>query len=154
VRRELALGDGPVLGFIGSFYGCEGIDMLVRAMPEILQVYPTTASLVGGGYAEASLKQLATDLGIADKVRFAGRVPHDQVRRYYSGVDVLVYARKSRRLTELVTPLKPLEAMALVRLLGCRRTSRADPAAPTSVRVHTRRCAGPHACDIATARGS
>src|SRR4029079_309667 len=88
-----------------------------RGMPEILKVYPTaTALLVGGGYAEASLKQLASELGIADKVRFAGRVPHDQVHRYYSVVDVLVYARKSMRLTELVTPLKPLEAMALKRL--------------------------------------
>jgi len=117
LRRELGLGDGPVIGFIGSFYGYEGIDMLVRAMPEILKVHPTaTALLVGGGYAEASLKQLAADLGISEKVRFAGRVPHDQVRRYYSVVDVLVYARKSMRLTELVTPLKPLESMALGRL--------------------------------------
>jgi PEP-CTERM/exosortase A-associated glycosyltransferase len=120
LRRELGLGDGPVLGFIGSFYGYEGIDMLVRAMPEIVKVHPNaTALLVGGGYAEASLKQLVTELGMASKVRFAGRVPHDQVRRYYSVVDVLVYARKSMRLTELVTPLKPLEAMALKRLFVC-----------------------------------
>ena len=120
LRRELGLGDGPVLGFIGSFYGYEGIDLLVRALPEILRAHPTaTALLVGGGPAEASLKQLAAELGIADKVRFAGRVPHDQVRRYYSVIDVLVYARKSMRLTELVTPLKPLEAMALKRLFVC-----------------------------------
>jgi glycogen(starch) synthase len=120
LRRELGLGGGPVLGFIGSFYGYEGIDLLVRAMPEILRIYPSAvALLVGGGYAEASLKQLVAELGLADKVHFAGRVPHDQVRRYYSIVDVLVYARKSMRLTELVTPLKPLEAMALKRLFVC-----------------------------------
>ena len=56
-------------------------------------------------------------LGIADKVIFAGRVPHADVARYYSVIDLLVYPRKSIRLTETVTPLKPLEAMAQGRLL-------------------------------------
>jgi len=117
LRQELGLGTGPVLGFIGSFYGYEGIDLVLKALPGVLRVHPqATVLLVGGGPAEASLKQLATELGIQKQVRFAGRVPHDQVRRYYSVVDVLLYARKSMRLTELVTPLKPLEAMALKRL--------------------------------------
>jgi PEP-CTERM/exosortase A-associated glycosyltransferase len=115
--QELGLGTGPVLGFIGSFYGYEGIDLVLKALPGVLRVHPTaTVLLVGGGPAEAPLRQLATELGIEKQVRFAGRVPHDQVRRYYSVVDVLIYARKSMRLTELVTPLKPLEAMALKRL--------------------------------------
>jgi len=57
-------------------------------------------------------------LGIADKVAFTGRVPHTEVPRYYDLVDVLVYPRLSMRLTELVTPLKPLEAMAQGRLLA------------------------------------
>ncbi len=48
---------------------------------------------------------------------FTGRVPHDEVQRYYDIVDVLAYPRHSMRLTELVTPLKPLEAMAQGRLL-------------------------------------
>ncbi len=48
---------------------------------------------------------------------FAGRVPHGEVGRYYDLIDVLVYPRLSMRLTELVTPLKPLEAMAQGRLL-------------------------------------
>ncbi|MCB1998687.1 MAG: glycosyltransferase, partial [Rhodoferax sp.] len=59
----------------------------------------------------------AQALGVADKVVFTGRVPHAEVNRYYDLVDVLVYARHSMRLTELVTPLKPLEAMAQGRLL-------------------------------------
>ena len=49
---------------------------------------------------------------MADRVVFTGRVPHAQVQRYYDLVDVLAYPRHSMRLTELVTPLKPLEAMA------------------------------------------
>src|SRR3569623_516318 len=68
--------------------------------------------LVGGGNEEAALKQQAQTLGIADKVIFTGRVPHAEVQLYYDLVDVLVYPRLSMRLPELVTPLKPLEAMA------------------------------------------
>jgi glycosyltransferase involved in cell wall biosynthesis len=56
-------------------------------------------------------------LGLKDRVVFAGRVPHDDVNRYYDLIDVLVYARHPMRLTDLVTPLKPLEAMAQGRLM-------------------------------------
>ena len=43
-------------------------------------------------------------------------MPHAEVQRYYDLIDVLVYPRRSMRLTELVTPLKPLEAMAQGRM--------------------------------------
>ena len=54
---------------------------------------------------------------VADRIRFVGRVPHHEVELYYSVVDVLAYPRKAMRLTELVTPLKPLEAMAQGKLV-------------------------------------
>ena len=117
LRGELALGEGPVLGFIGSLYGYEGIDLLIRALPRIAAEFPgARVLLVGGGPAEAELKRLAEDLGVGGRVRFAGRVPHESVRRFYSVIDALVYPRISIRLTEMVTPLKPLEAMSLGRL--------------------------------------
>lgn len=119
---ELAAGLGltgaTVLGFIGSFYAYEGLDLLLAALPELLRRRPEVrVLLVGGGPQDAALKAQAAALGIADKVVFTGRVPHAEVQRYYDLVDVLVYARHSMRLTELVTPLKPLEAMAQGRLL-------------------------------------
>jgi len=115
---ELGLLNMVVLGFIGSFYAYEGLDLLLRAMPHIIKIKPNTRILlVGGGPQEKYLHQLANDLGIMDKVIFTGRVPHDQVHRYYDLIDVLVYPRISMRLTELVTPLKPLEAMAQGRLV-------------------------------------
>jgi glycosyltransferase involved in cell wall biosynthesis len=49
-------------------------------------------------------------------VVFTGRVPHADVGRYYDLIDILAYPRHSMRLTELVTPLKPLEAMAQGRI--------------------------------------
>jgi PEP-CTERM/exosortase A-associated glycosyltransferase len=119
LRRQLDLDGAIVLGFIGSFYAYEGLALLLEALPKIIAVDPRVRMLfVGGGPQEANLKQIATRLLLEDKVRFAGRVPHDEVNRYYELIDVLVYPRLSMRLTELVTPLKPLEAMAQGRLLA------------------------------------
>lgn len=102
-----------VLGFIGSFYAYEGLDLLVSAMPQLVQQRPDICLLlVGGGPQEAALKAQVQLLGLADRVVFTGRVPHADVNRYYDLIDLLAYPRHSMRLTELVTPLKPLEAMA------------------------------------------
>ncbi len=118
LQRRLGLKHNHVLGFIGSFYAYEGLAVLLRALPRILsEMSNTCVLLVGGGPQEEPLKQLARDLGIAKHVIFTGRVPHDEVHRYYDLIDVLVYPRLSMRLTELVTPLKPLEAMAQGRLV-------------------------------------
>lgn len=118
LKAQLGLAEGPVLGFIGSFYAYEGLDLLLVAMTEILRQRPDVRLLlVGGGPQEAALKAQATRLGLTDKVVFAGRVPHDQVTHYYDLIDVLVYPRHAMRLTDLVTPLKPLEAMAQGRVL-------------------------------------
>ncbi|HOW76261.1 MAG TPA: glycosyltransferase, exosortase A system-associated [Candidatus Competibacteraceae bacterium] len=112
-RGEGSKDGSRVLGFIGSFYAYEGLALLLEALPALLQQVPDVRILlVGGGPQEQALKQQAQALNIADKVVFTGRVPHAEVNRYYDLIDVLVYPRLSMRLTELVTPLKPLEAMA------------------------------------------
>ncbi len=118
LKAKLGLSGCTVLGFIGSFYAYEGLDLLLEALPAMLAKRPEVRLLlVGGGPQDAALKAQAHALGIADKIVFTGRVPHAEVNRYYDLVDVLVYPRHSMRLTELVTPLKPLEAMAQGRLL-------------------------------------
>jgi PEP-CTERM/exosortase A-associated glycosyltransferase len=118
LQAKLGLAGCSVVGFIGSFYAYEGLDLLLDALPGVLAQQPNVrVLLVGGGPQDAALKAQAQRLGLADKVVFTGRVPHDQVQRYYDLVDVLAYPRHSMRLTELVTPLKPLEAMAQGRLL-------------------------------------
>ncbi|MCI1193130.1 glycosyltransferase, exosortase A system-associated [Calidifontimicrobium sp. SYSU G02091] len=118
LKAQLGLRGATVLGFIGSFYAYEGLDLLLAALPQMLAQRPDVrVLLVGGGPQEAALKAQAKQLGLADRVVFTGRVPHEEVGRYYDLVDVLCYPRHSMRLTELVTPLKPLEAMAQGRLL-------------------------------------
>jgi len=118
LRRQLGLEGATVLGFVGSFYGYEGLHLLLAALPRIREDHPDVKLLlVGGGPQEALLKGLAEALGVADAVVFTGRVPHHQVTRYSALVDIFTCPRVSKRLTELVTPLKPLEAMAQGRLV-------------------------------------
>lgn len=112
------LGGGIVVGFIGSFYAYEGIDLMIRAMPALRRHHPDARLLlVGGGPEDQRLRALARESGLSDVVVFTGRVPHDQVERYYSLVDIFAYPRKRMRLTDLVTPLKPLESMAMRRIV-------------------------------------
>ncbi len=120
--RSLATGLGlcgkTVLGFFGSFYFYEGLDLLLHALPDLQRHQPEMAILfVGGGPEEHKLRALAGALGLGDSVIFAGRVPHEEMQRYYDLADLLVFPRVSMRLTELVTPLKPLEAMAQERIV-------------------------------------
>lgn len=118
LTRQLGLENKQVLGFIGSFYAYEGLSLLLEALPRVLARMPDVRLLlVGGGQQEGALRQQASESGIEDKIVFTGRVPHDQVQQYYDLVDILVYPRIPMRLTELVTPLKPLEAMAQGRVV-------------------------------------
>lgn len=119
LMEKFSLTRGTTLGFAGSFYAYEGLDLLLQAMPMVLRVAPQAhLLLLGGGPQEANLKTLAARLGLEGNVHFTGRVPHEEVGRYYSAMDLMVYPRIPRRLTELVTPLKPLEAMAMGKLVA------------------------------------
>ncbi|WP_313436074.1 TIGR04063 family PEP-CTERM/XrtA system glycosyltransferase [Novosphingobium sp.] len=109
----------PVIGFIGSFYDYEGLDDLIAAMPLLLERQPDARLLlVGGGPREAALRDQAKSSPAAEAIRFIGRVPHHEVERYYALADIMAYPRKKSRLTDLVTPLKPLEAMAQGKLVA------------------------------------
>ncbi len=119
LAERLGLGQGPVVGFIGSFYDYEGLDDLIAAMPMLTaQVPGVKLLLVGGGPIEQALKAQAEASPVAEAIRFVGRVPHSEVEKYYALVDVMAYPRKHSRLTDLVTPLKPLEAMAQRQLVA------------------------------------
>jgi glycosyltransferase involved in cell wall biosynthesis len=69
--------------------------------------------IVGEGPERPRLTQLAADAGLSGIVRLTGLVPHDEILRYYSIIDVLAYPRIDARINQTVTPLKPLEAMAM-----------------------------------------
>jgi glycogen(starch) synthase len=126
LQKKLGLTGRKVIGFIGSFYAYEGLSLLLDALPAILakmqrpdhKAKPEVGVLlVGGGHEEEKLRGKAASKGLYNDVVFAGRVPHADVGKYYDLVDVLAYPRLPMRLTDLVTPLKPLEAMAQRRLV-------------------------------------
>ena len=118
LAASLGLNGKLVLGFFGSFYSYEGLDLLLRALPDLRTQRPEIAVLlVGGGPEEEKLRKLARELTLGVSVVFAGRVAQHEMQRYYSLADALVFPRRSMRLTELVTPLKPLEAMAQERVV-------------------------------------
>jgi PEP-CTERM/exosortase A-associated glycosyltransferase len=118
LAAELGLAGKTVLAFFGSFYAYEGLHLLLEALPELLRRQPNIAVLlVGGGPEEEQLRALAQKLDLGAAVVFTGRVPHEEVQRYYDLANLFVFPRLSLRLTELVTPLKPLEAMAQERIV-------------------------------------
>ena len=119
LAEELGIGEGPVIGFIGSFYDYEGLDDLIAAMPMLVERHAGAhLLLVGGGPMDESLRAAAAASPVADRIHFTGRVPHSEVERYYALTDVMAYPRKKSRLTDLVTPLKPLEANAQMQLVA------------------------------------
>jgi PEP-CTERM/exosortase A-associated glycosyltransferase len=118
LNKELQLEGKFVLGFFGSFYAYEGIDQTIAALPALLKYNPKIhLLLLGGGNEEANLRAQVKSLNLEQSVSFIGRVPHSDIPRYSSIVDAFIFPRRSIRLTNTVTPLKPLEAMAQGRLV-------------------------------------
>ncbi len=119
LAATLGVDGRDVVGFIGSFYDYEGLDDLIAAMPALVAARPDARLLlVGGGPMADALAAQAAASPVADAIHFVGRVPHAEVERYYGMIDILAYPRKRMRLTDLVTPLKPLEAMAQGRMVA------------------------------------
>jgi len=113
VKSKYSLSGCKVIGFFGSFFEWEGVDSLIRSLPIILESVPDARLLIaGGGRQDSALQALASELGLADRIVFAGRVAHEEIRACYAAADVMAYPRRPDRLTNMVTPLKPLEAMA------------------------------------------
>jgi len=112
--RSWNLANKRVIGFIGSFYRYEGSDLLAEAFAKLADRYPQLVLvLLGGGEVESELRAQVQKLGLEQRVLLPGRIPHSRVPGVYALMEALIYPRRSMRLTELVTPLKPLEAMAM-----------------------------------------
>lgn len=114
LANEIGLEERPVLGFLGSMTGYEGLVDLVTALANLRRTgVDACALLVGDGPAFREVREAARVMGVSDHLIMPGRVPHSQTPRWYSLMNVAVYPRRPAQVTELVPPLKPLEAMAM-----------------------------------------
>ena len=104
-----------VFGFVGSMFNFEGLELLVEAVAGLEKKTKgkIRVLLVGEGESYGRIKAMIWDEKLSETILLIGKVPHEQVKEFYSIIDVFVYPRIRRRITELVTPLKPLEAMAM-----------------------------------------
>jgi glycosyltransferase involved in cell wall biosynthesis len=116
-RAELGLPvGGAVIGTVSSIVGYEGLDTVLRTVAALRsRGLDVSALIVGDGVARPGLLRLAEELGISEHAHLPGRVPRDVARTYIAALDVLTVPRRPDRVTRLVTPLKPLEAMAIGR---------------------------------------
>jgi len=118
LRQRLGLEGATVIGFAGSFYRYEGLDLLLDACASLVRTHPELrVLLIGGGPQEEALKEIVVQRGLTERVQFLGRVPQGGIANYYTLIDIFAFPRRSMRLTEIVTPLKPLEAMAQGRIV-------------------------------------
>jgi glycogen(starch) synthase len=113
LARQLGLGQGPVIGFVGALQASEGLDLLLAALPSLLRDWPALRLLlVGAGPHEAALKERAEQLGLAASVIFCGRAGRERSAALGALIDLMVYPRLPLRLAELAPATGPLEAMA------------------------------------------
>jgi glycosyltransferase involved in cell wall biosynthesis len=110
-------GDAVVFGYAGSMPQYEGLDDLIDAVARLKADGFGTVHclLVGDGDQLERLRSRVREHHLDDRVVFTGRVPHHEVGRYYAAMDVMVFPRKPQPVTEIVSPIKPFEAMALAK---------------------------------------
>jgi glycosyltransferase involved in cell wall biosynthesis len=113
-KLKASLGIEPgehVVGLVSSLVAHEGIGTLLEAVKMLNdRGVRTRALIVGDGPERPALQRQAAALGV-DAI-FPGRVPMSQVRAYHAVLDAFVVPRTPDRVCQLVTPLKPVEAMA------------------------------------------
>jgi PEP-CTERM/exosortase A-associated glycosyltransferase len=114
LARSLQLDpDAVTVGYITSMTAYEGLTDLLAATSTLVRAgRRIQALLVGDGNERPALEAAAADLRVADRVRFTGQVPHESVVDFYRLIDIFVVPRIPVRVCQLVTPLKPYEAMA------------------------------------------
>lgn len=120
LKKELGIVKKRVIGYIGSVRRIEGIEYLLRAISILKKRKEDVFLLIVGSYDPiyfSELNLIIKKLGITNSVKFTGLVPNSVISDYYSIIDIIVIPRKNLRVNRLVTPLKPLEAMALERIV-------------------------------------
>lgn len=115
VAKKYGVEGKTVVAYIGTFHAWEGVRFLVEALVKLIRGGrdDIRGLIVGAGRTYEDCARIAREAGLEKEILHPGKVPHSEVNAVYSVVDVLAYPRDRQRITELVTPLKPLEAMSM-----------------------------------------
>ena len=115
IEQKFGLNGMTTIGYIGSFTDYEGLDYLLKAGAALKDKYEGKFKIlmIGDGVVLDNLKSLSRELKLDNVIHFTGRIEHNDVLDYYSVIDIAVYPRKGMKVCEIVSPLKPLEAMAM-----------------------------------------
>lgn len=115
LRRSLGCDQGPLIGYIGSLsLNNHPVDLLLRSFALVLEAEPQASLLiVGGGEDAQALQTLAVQLGVAQRVRFAGHVPLSAVAGFTSLCDITVDPVHDDDVARARCPLKLVESLAL-----------------------------------------
>jgi len=120
LKKSLGLEEKLIIGYVGSIRKIEGLEILFRAVKLLEQKIKNLYVIIVGKYTTKyfrELKFLAKELGIENNISFIGEIPNNEIHNYYSILDIIIIPRINSRVTRLVTPLKPLEAMAMGKVL-------------------------------------
>lgn len=115
LEAQLGYGGKTVIGYIGALAVYEGLEYLLQS---VAMLYRSGRGdfrvlLVGDGVKYDELQAMCDELQLRDIVTFVGRVPHNEIKRYYSLVDIICLPRKGAQVNEIISPLKPFEAMSM-----------------------------------------
>lgn len=123
LAARLGIPDGvPVIGYVGTFVDYEGLEDLALACTmlknrgvdfRLMLVGNENASGTDRGPITEQILRIAEAEGMTDRLIMPGRVPHDEVESYYSLIDIAPFPRKPWPVCEMVSPMKPLEALAM-----------------------------------------
>jgi glycosyltransferase involved in cell wall biosynthesis len=115
LEQELMLTGKTVIGYVGSLLKYEGLDLLLEAISLLSSSFRKDLAvlIVGDGEHRSVLESKSLSLNLKNIVQFTGKVPMNEVTRYYSLIDISPFPRISAEVCEMISPLKPLEAMAM-----------------------------------------
>ncbi|WP_072312874.1 glycosyltransferase [Agrococcus sp. Marseille-P2731] len=114
LAADLGVTGKTVIGYVGSVLDYEGIDLIISAAADLARSRDDFHVLIVGDGSELErLRALVEGLSLESVITFTGRVPHEEVERYYSVIDIAPFPRLPLPVCEMVSPLKPFEAMAM-----------------------------------------
>ncbi len=112
----------PVIGYIGSMVFYEGLEDLIDACGilkkeglefRLLIVGSEHSSISNVGPITQAIQKAADKNNLNDWLIMPGRISHEEVQSHYSLIDIAPFPRKALPVCEMVSPMKPLEAMAM-----------------------------------------